>query len=265
MISRLTFLGIAGFWVTMNVLLWRSEFGARGGDTPVPATLVWRKILTAPDPSSLTFYQGGQRTGYCDFSTGVGREMAAVDADRPPPEGLAAQAGYQVHLSGNISVGEFASRIKFDGRLQFSNARDWRELDLKITARQTTVEIHSLATNQSAHFRISSDGAVIERNLAFAELQNPGALVRALSGNLAEPLLAALDVPGLSAASAARQLEWTACLTRVRIGSETVPIYRLQTGLLGRTATVDVSTLGEILRVELPGDLSARVDEWIHP
>ncbi len=85
--ARLTFLAIAAFWLTMNVLLWRAEFGAHGGDTPVPVELVWRKILTAPDASSLSVYQNGDRMGYCEFSTSVGQQMAAVDADKPPPEG----------------------------------------------------------------------------------------------------------------------------------------------------------------------------------
>ena len=52
MIPRLTFLGLAGFWLAMNFFLWRAEYGSRGGDTPVPAELVWQKILSAPDASS---------------------------------------------------------------------------------------------------------------------------------------------------------------------------------------------------------------------
>jgi len=34
---------------------------------------------------------------------------------------------------------------------------------------------------------------------------------------------------------------------------------------LGHTILMDVSTLGEILRVELPGNISARIDEWTKP
>jgi hypothetical protein len=44
-----------------------------------------------------------------------------------------------------------------------------------------------------------------------------------------------------------------------------VPVYRLETSLLGHPVTIDVSTLGEILRVELPGEISARIDEWSKP
>ncbi|HEV2693745.1 MAG TPA: hypothetical protein VG347_12710, partial [Verrucomicrobiae bacterium] len=88
MTARLTFAGIAVFWVTMNILLWRMEYGTRGGDTPVPFELVWRKILTAPDASSLSVYQRSERMGYAEFSTSVGQSMAALDEDKPPPEGL---------------------------------------------------------------------------------------------------------------------------------------------------------------------------------
>ena len=30
-------------------------------------------------------------------------------------------------------------------------------------------------------------------------------------------------------------------------------------------SVVDVSTLGEILRIELPGEITARIDEWNKP
>lgn len=86
MAARLTFLAITAFWVTMNVLLWRVEFGVRGGDTPVPALLVWHKMLTAPDSSSLSVYQRGERMGYCEISTAVGQQMAAFDEGKPPPK-----------------------------------------------------------------------------------------------------------------------------------------------------------------------------------
>ena len=131
MYARLTFLGIAAFWVTMNVLLWRLEFGVRGGDTSVPPQLVWRKILTAPDASSLSVYQKGDRMGYCEFSTGVGQQMAAFDEGKPPPDGFTAHAGYQLHIAGNVSLGDFTNRLKFDGRARFDRFRQWEELDRK--------------------------------------------------------------------------------------------------------------------------------------
>src|ERR1700728_11060 len=103
--ARLIFIGITVFWLTMNALLWRTEFGARGGDIPVPLQLVWRKILTAPDSSSLSVYQNKERTGYCEFTTSVGQQMAALDEDKPPPESFITHTGYQIHVAGNVAFG----------------------------------------------------------------------------------------------------------------------------------------------------------------
>ncbi len=262
---RLTFFAIAAFWVTMNALLWRAEYGALGGDTPVPFELVWRKILTAPDASSLSVYQGRERMGYCEFSTSVGQQMAALDDDKLPPEGLVAKAGYQVHLAGNIALDDFTNRLKFDGRVQFKNARDWQEFHLKISSRLATVELASQASNQIVHVKISADGAVTERELAFADLKNPAAVLHVFAGNFADNFLGMFELPGLSAAVEPSPVAWDARRTRVKIGTELVPVYRLTTSALGRDITVDVSTLGEILRVNLPGELAARVDDFSRP
>ena len=131
MTTRLTFLGIATFWLTMNILLWRMEYGVLGGDTPVPTSLVWRKILTAPDSSSLSVYQNKDRTGYCELSTSVGQQMATLDENKPPPDGISLRNGYQLHFAVNISLGDFTNRLKFDGHVQFSPRREWQEISLK--------------------------------------------------------------------------------------------------------------------------------------
>ena len=104
----------------MNVLLWRAEYGARGSGIAVPVDLVWRKILTAPDASSLTVYQGAQKTGFCEFSTSIEQAMAVLDEDKPPPEGIVKQAGYQIRFDGNVSLGDFTNRLTFNGRIEFS-------------------------------------------------------------------------------------------------------------------------------------------------
>jgi hypothetical protein len=265
MAARLTFLAIAGFWLTMNVLLWRAEFGVRGGDTPVPVQLVWRKILTAPDASSLSVFQKGDRMGYCEISTGVGQQMATFDEGKPPPEGFSAHPGYLLHVAGNVSLGDFTNRVKFDGRMRLNRFHDWEELSLKITLRQNVIEIYSMATNQTAHVRLSSEGTLLlERDITFTDLQDPGALIRMLTGNVGGDFFGALDAAELLP-GATQRIEWEARRTRERIGTEAVPIYRVETSVLGHPVTVDVSTLGEILRVELPGNISARIDEWTKP
>jgi hypothetical protein len=263
MIPRLTFLSIAAFWVAMNILLWRSEYGLRGSGISVPVDLVWRKVLTAPDTSSLTVYQDGQKTGFCEFSTSVEQAMAALDEDQPPPEGIVARAGYQIRFDGNVSVGEYTNRITFDGRIQFSSSRAWRELNLKLSSHGAAVEIHSVAANQTVHLKITGDGAVIEREFTFADLQNPNALLHTFAGDFGGGLLSDLDLPAVpqTPAALASSLRWEAHHDRLMVGREPVSAYRLETRVLDHPIVIYVSTLGEILRVELPGGMTALLDQ----
>ena len=263
MIPRVTFLSIAAFWVAMNLLLWRSEYGSRGSGIPVPVDLVWRKVLTAPDTSSLTVYQDGQKTGFCEFSTSVEQAMAVLDEDKPPPEGIVARAGYQIRFDGNVSVGEYTNRLTFDGRIQFSSSRAWRELNLKLSSHGAAVEIHSAATNQTIHLKITGDGAVIERDFTFADLQNPNTLLHTFAGDFGGGLLGDLDLPAVpqTPTALASSLRWEAHHDRLRVGREPVSAYRLETRVLDHPIVIYVSTLGEILRVELPGGMTAVLDQ----
>jgi hypothetical protein len=269
MISRALFVCLAAFWILMNVLLWRSEYGVRHGGIAVPVDLVWQKIMTAPDASALTIYQNGRRTGFCEFSTSVQQEMAKLDEASPPPEGFMAHAGYQVRLNGNVSLGDFTNHVRFDGRLEFSPARQWRELNLKASLHALAVEIRSLATNQTVHLKVSSDAiTTLERDFKFADLQNPSALLRIVAGNSGDGLLGALDLPALapdSTSAAAASLHWEARRDYLKVGREPVAVYRLEARLLQNSVVIYVSKLGEILRVELPGGIIATLDEWGKP
>jgi hypothetical protein len=262
MAARLTFLGIAIFWLTMNGLLWQAEYGVRGGDAEVPLALVWRKILTTPDASSLTVFQHGERIGYCEFSTSVSREMATVDAESPMIGKQTPQAGYQIHLAGNIAYRDFSKRLKFDGDMQFNRLRQWREFHLKLNSRQNIIILHATATNEMLNLKMIGEDSVLERDFTFAELKKPDFVLRSILGDYADVVLGVVDLPDVQALSVPADPEWTAVRTRAKIGAETMPVYRLQTTLLGHDITVNVSTLGEVLQVDLPGNISARIDEW---
>jgi hypothetical protein len=267
MISRGAFLLVAAFWVAMNVLLWHAEYGPRDGGIPVPLDLVCRKILTAPDASSLSVYQNGQRMGFCEFSTSIQQEMANLDADNPPPEGLVASAGYQIRLTGNVAFGDFTNRVKFDGRVKFSPRREWRELDLKLSTHYVAVEIHSLATNQSVFLQISDNNGTTAQVFSFAELQNPNTLLRILNNGSGGGVWSDFDLPALPAATPglAGGIPLEASRVHLMVGNEAVSAYRLETRVLGQPIVIDVSTLGEILQVELPAGVTATLDEWSKP
>ena len=266
MIPRIVFILVAAFWVAMNVLLWRAEYGSRDGGIPVPLDLVCRKILTAPDASSMSVYQDGRRLGFCEFSTSIEQEMAKLDEDNPPPEGLVASAGYQIRLAGNVAFGDFTNRLKFDGRVKFSPRREWRELNLKISTHFAAVEIYSLAASQTASVEMTNvDGLSFSRVFTFAELQNPNTLLRALDQNFGGGgLLSGLDLPfaAQNATALAQSIPWEARRIRLMVGREPVSAYRLETRMLGQPIVILVSTLGEVLRADLPGGITATLDEW---
>jgi hypothetical protein len=267
MIPRGAFILVAAFWVAMNVLLWRAEYGTPDSGIPVPLDLVCRKILTAPDASTLSVYQDGQRMGFCEFSTSIQREMANVDQDNPPPEGLVARAGYEIQLTGNVAFGDFTNRVEFHGRVKFSPLREWRELDLKFTTHFAAVEIHSLATNQTVALQITSDGATVLHVFTFPDLQNPNTLLRVLGENSDGGFWNGLDLPALPPAAAmfAEGIPWEARRDRLMVGREAVSVYRLETHVLNHPVVIYISTLGEVLRAELPGGITAMLDEWSKP
>jgi hypothetical protein len=231
----------------------------------VPESLVWQKILTAPEVSSLNIVQHGKRAGFCELSTSVEQEMARLDDNLPPPEGLLRGSGGQIHLTGNVSLGDFTNRIKFDGHLLFAPNRDWRSFDIKILMRGLSLDLQSAATNQTLQLVFTSEGLSLRRTFTFAELRDPGQILRSFTGDLAGGPAGALLGLELPALTAADSLQWHAWRTRLRVGHELVPVYRLETRVLDHPLTLFVSTLGEIMRVELPGDIVATLDEWGQP
>ena len=263
MIPRLAFVTIAAFWAVMNLLLWREEYGSRGNGLSLPTELVWRKILTAPDSSSLTLYQEGKRIGFCQLATGVEQAMAALEEGKPLPEGIVREAGYRIQFDGNVSVGEFTNRFAFNGRIQFSASRAWRELYLRLSARGYTMEIHSLATHPTIHLKITGTGLTMDSDFSIADAQNPGTLLQRITGAAAgelpgvPELTSPLPIPGAPAG----HLHWEAHLERLMMGHEPVSAYRLETRVFDQPLVIFVSTLGEILRVELPGGVIAVLDQ----
>src|SRR5512136_508398 len=90
MLTRAALMVLTLFWLAMNVLLWRSEFGPRNPmGSVVPVEAVWRKILTAPDDSALEIRHRGKKIGFCHWAANLGRERATGKtlAEEALPEG----------------------------------------------------------------------------------------------------------------------------------------------------------------------------------
>ena len=262
MVKRISFAVIAAFWVAMMVLLWRSEFGAkRHAGSPVPVSAVWEKILTAPDASSLQITHRGTNVGYCRWTASVGQEIsdALHVAEEMAPEGLIEEpTSYALDLDGHLTLPEFGARLGWNFNLTLDRDQHWQEFLLRLKARPDIYEIGASAAEQAVHLRVDSADRKFNRTFKFTDFQNPQKLLREAGGPLLPGLLGSMGVP-LSTNAVSRAvlgLHWTAHQDKLAAGRTQMRVYRLQTRLLDRyRVRVYVSPVGEILRVELPGDI----------
>jgi hypothetical protein len=261
--KRLFFPLVTLFWVTMNVLLWRSEIGsARQAGSPVPTPVVWDKMLTAPDDSSLQIVYQGRNIGYCRWAPNVGEELATgkTGTEDYELEGRVKKlSGYTVDVDGSVLVGKPPQRLRFNCHANFDTNRFWRQMTVRLTMRPNVLEIRADASAQTLAVRLDSqNSSVWQRTFTFAEMARPESLLGAFGGPLALGWLAdaAKDAGPAAPKQLALGLNWQARNDWLKIGHAEARVYRLEARLLDKyQAVLVLSRVGEILRVELPSDL----------
>lgn len=109
MLKRAYFPLIIIFWVTMNILLWRSEMsGSKDTGSPVSLDAVWGKVLTAPDDSAMQLFFQGRKLGYCRWAPNVGAEEATgkiADEDYEPEGRVHKLKDNTVDCDGSLVLG----------------------------------------------------------------------------------------------------------------------------------------------------------------
>jgi hypothetical protein len=267
MFSRAVFIVIVGFWLTMNVLLWRAEFSSRpSGNTPIPVELVWEKVLTSPDSSSLSVLHHGTKIGFCHWITNVGEEWANVSEENVPSGMPRPTRGHLVRLEGSTIVPELKSRIRFEGSMKVDANRAWQEMDARVSVRPVTWQIHSLASDQKVTLNVDTGGAHIEHTLKFSELRNPEVLLAEVLGPSVGEWLDQTGIPLMldRALSSSGTPKWEATEDSLWIGHHQARVYRVQARLLDRyQVSLLVSQVGEILRIELPDELVLVNDQLV--
>jgi hypothetical protein len=260
MARRLVLLALTLFWVVMNVLLWKAEYGGASRlGSAVPPDVLWRKILTAPDTSSLEIMRQGNKIGYCRWSAEAGtiRGRKWLDLDAPPEGGTALISSYGIDLEGNVLFSDSVGQTRFDLGLRFDTNNAWRELDLRINLRPGRFEVHSRAADRTLSVRVQDGDDEWERELSFDALADPDALTRELKAPDDLALfgaLAQIGIPWPARGSPWPALKWEAHNDWLDVGHTAVRVYRLETSVLGHyPVVVIISRVGEILRVELPG------------
>jgi hypothetical protein len=254
--SRAIFILVSGFWLTMNVLLWQTEFGSRKTGGAVPVEVVWEKILTAADDSSLTVFHEGKLAGACQVQTQVGEEWSEVGDENMPSGRPEKNRGYRLRIDGSAILPELTNRIRLDGDLRLNKNHDWQEVNARFNLRPLTWEIHSVAAEQNIGLKITGGAAPIDIRLQFSDLRNPAALTYKILGAPAGDFVADAGVATVAgnASRMALGVKWEAREDSMRIGRTAVQVYRLHTRLMDRyDIEVLVSRAGEILRADLPG------------
>jgi hypothetical protein len=257
--SRLFFLAVTVFWLSMNYLLWRSQTGGHsvfGG--ALPAETVWDKILTAPDNSDLNIYDRNVKTGFGHWSAGLADSplisSRILDAEYRPGGLEEKPAGYTLSFEGSLLY-KGSNHVRFQIAFALDTNKVWQDFRFRATMRPRSWDVHALAPAQKIILKVTEGDTTLDRTWTFAELREPQSLFGEVGGAFALGVLG-LDqsLPGV-----ARQgIQWEAHEDRMKFGSTTVRGYRLDALILSQRVEIFVSRAGEILRVDLPRKISLR-------
>ncbi len=270
---RLAFLAITAFFLTMNVLLWRSEFRAQGEGTPVALAVVWERILRAPDDSDLEIFHQKKKVGHLRWAANAG-ELATTNtpaADDNLQEGMVRKVGgYTLDiLDGRLDLGADRKRVRFTMNSAFAANHQWQTFGVQLSQRPLSLDVAASATNETLSVSFRDGDETVQRSLTFAQLRDPKALLQEVAGPIPLALLTSGLLSGLSGGTAAPELaalpalqklafglQWDSRQDWLKIGSAKLRCYRLRTRVLEKhQATIYVSRVGEILRVELPNNI----------
>ena len=268
--SRIFFAAIIVFWVVMNYLLWRSQSAAHSGiGSAVPPEVVWQKILTAPDNSSLEIYDHDKKMGFCHWNASEGSATQAFNqtlSEDYVPDGLIPQpTGYELSLEGNSTI--FATNhVRFEMQLRLSTNQAWQDFHFAARVRPVAWDLHAIAAAQKIAVKMNDDGSVWQKTFKFSDFQHPETLLADFGGSDAlgpagSAFLPLLKGPGLSAALLP---QWSAHEDWMQFGHSRVQVYRLETQILGQRLIILTSRVGEILWVDAPNKLTLRNEAFSH-
>ncbi len=246
---------ITAFWLVMNVLLWRAEYGGgRETVSEVPVEMVARKVLTSADRSTLTIQHQGQRMGQFQWVPSILEEgqdgRGGVTFE---PEGMVRKAsGYLLESDLSLVGEEPSSRWRVVTRVELETNLVWRSIDIKVIQRPRSWQFRVKAGDDAVHVRSEAGRTVSEQVFTAADLRQWAGMMGPLKGflppgfDLAHPSLSMTSVPG----SAVR---WTAGDDWFRVGRQRIRAYSVHARLLDRfDVTIFVSRAGELLKISLP-------------
>lgn len=273
------------FWLGMNVLLWRSEYGGGSQGNPLPIKTVISKILDTPDPSELDIYYQNNRVGHCrwvvtQLGQGDAQELApdAIDAGDDVDLEAAEMSGlikdvrnYIVNVDGHVQGGgEDPRRVRFMLNIRLSPQWQWTRFDGKLGFRNQWIHLRSDKEEQSFLLKVEQEGTHWETKFTFDQMSNPQALIGQLSKE--NPLIAMTLTPLMGLINSYQQSDsvanlqsenwansWNAFSDWMTVAHSRMRIYRLESGESRRSAlSITVNRAGEIISVNAPQKISLR-------
>jgi hypothetical protein len=268
--SRIFFLAVLSFWLAMNGLLWRSQWGAHSRiGSAVPAEVVWEKILSAPDASSLGIYDHTNKVGLCHWIANVGNSPLASNkilADDYAPDGKGEQVtGYSLAFEGSATLAN-TNRIRFEATLELASNRAWRNFHLRVSLRPRVWDVRAAAAAEKLVLKVEDSNGSWQRTLNFSDRRDPEAMWSEMGGTGVLSLLAGDGwTPSQESLSGlAGAVEWQAHEDWIQVGHNKARAYRLETEFLGRHIYLFTSRVGEILWVEFPDKITLRNEAFEH-
>jgi hypothetical protein len=256
MTGRLTFAAIALFWVVMNVLLWRSEFGG-GRETvaEVPVATVIGHVLDAADDSVLALRHHGQAIGQLRWNPSITQNVADTNATENLPEGMVqASSGHLLDLELNLFGDTPTSRWRVLTRLDLDTNQVWRSLNVRVIQRPTVWEMNTARGEDRVRLRVEEGRSTTEQTFTLSDLSNPTSWLGPYAALIPRNLLA-LAAPG-AAKDQAAGFTWSARNDWMRVGRNRVRVYRVQAKLFANyEAVAYFSRAGELLKVVFPDNL----------
>ena len=271
MLNRLVLLVLLLFWGTMTWLLWRSEFG--GGSeagSGVPIENVWQRVLTAPDDSSLEIRRRGKKIGVCRWSANVHEDLSTGRVSSPAalePDGRVQRVGsYTLDLDGQLNLVAGERPYKFNVHLDVSTNNAWHSFTLRLIQRPGSWEIFSSTETETVDLHVEDGGTEWDRQFTFDDLKRPEKLLAEFGAPWATPMLAAvIGSRQPTTENLSLGLKWDARQDWFQLGTAKVRAYRLSARLFDRfQVVIYLSRTGEILRAELPDEITAVNDAFLN-
>jgi hypothetical protein len=258
MLRNLTFAAIALFWVVMNALLWRSEIG-HGHDlaSAVPPATVWEKILKAPDDSNLSIMRQGRKLGHLRFRPNLEEVPSGGKiVNENEPQGILKRLSeYTIEIDGSFLLEMIGRSVRLRGTFAFDPELRWKRFETEANIKPTVWQLKSNSEERALWLQVSEGESDWVRRFEFDDLGNPQRLLQELNSPILSALLPQYLPSQTEQARVSLALPWEARSEWLQIGRSKVRVYRLQARFLDQhQIAILVSRVGEILRVELPGD-----------